>query len=85
MFVRINHTTLEQPGRIGAGRPCVVRLKSVQAAGFELCLNARVKPQVLGFSDKDFFPPTYLIHDLCGEEICCDSSGEALFDCCSYA
>jgi len=42
-------------------------------------------PQVFGFNDKDivgFF--TYLIHDLHGDEMCCDSSGEVSFDCRSY-
>lgn len=53
MSVKINHTKLEQPDRTNAGRPCVVILKSVQTAGFELCLNAPIKPQVFGFSDKD--------------------------------
>jgi len=53
MSIKINHTKLEQPDRINAGRSCVFILKSVQTAGFELCLNAPIKPQVFGFSEKD--------------------------------
>jgi hypothetical protein len=46
------------------------------------------KPQVLGLSDKDIvqrFIFTYLIYDLFGEEMCCDSSGGVSFDCRNYA